>query len=198
MRSSSGRLLDTVSAALWSSARSPLASDCRGTTAVEFSLIAFPFLALLGVICEASFVFLSQQTLDVAVDRAARVLRTGEFQDAADGSAPGERLRQLMCGSRVVFFRCDDMRLDVTRAGSFSGSQIPPAYDSTKKDFMISFGTRFECPEGDDVVAVRAAVPILRPFSFLNVDGQAMAGGRQLLTATAILRAEPYTGKSCT
>nr|WP_236960678.1 pilus assembly protein [Methylobacterium durans] len=154
-------------------------------------------MALLGVILEAGFVFLSQQTLDIAVDRAARVLRTSEFQDAADGSQPGERLRRLMCGSRVVFFRCDEVRLDVTRAGSFSGNQIPPAYDSKKQDFVISFGTRFECPEGNDVVAVRAAVSILRPFSFLNVDGQAMAGGRQLLTTTAIFRAEPYSGKSC-
>lgn len=198
MRRSGCRLIGKAGTALRALRRPPLASDCHGATAVEFSLISFPFLALLGVIFEAGFVFLSQQTLDIAVDRASRLLRTGEFQDTADGSAPSERLRRLMCGSRVVFFRCDDMRLDVTRAGSFSGSQIPPAYDSTKKDFVVSFGTRFECPEGDDVVAVRAAVPILRPFSFLNVDGQAMAGRRQLLTATAIFRAEPYSGKSCT
>ncbi|MDR7040373.1 hypothetical protein J2X36_005156 [Methylobacterium sp. BE186] len=178
--------------------RAPLISDCRGASAVEFSLIAFPFLALLCLILEAGFAFLSQQTLDISVDRAARLLRTGEFQDGANGSEPSERLRRLMCGSRVVFFRCDDVRLDVIRAGSFSGSQIPPAYDSKKQDFLISFGTRFECPEGDDVVAVRAAVPILRPFSFMNIGGQAMAGGRQLLTATAIFRAEPYSGKSCT
>ncbi|MER2264497.1 TadE/TadG family type IV pilus assembly protein [Methylobacterium oxalidis] len=177
--------------------RSRLARDCRGATAVEFALVAVPFLSLLCVIVEAGFVFLSQQTLDIAVDRASRLLRTGEFQQSADGTEPTGRLRRLMCGNRFVFFRCDDVRLDVTRAGRFSASQVPPAFDSTRKDFVVSFGTRFDCPEGNDVVAVRAAVPVLRPFSFLTIDGQAMSGGRQLLTSTSIFRTEPYQPRSC-
>ncbi|AWN39610.1 TadE/TadG family type IV pilus assembly protein [Methylobacterium durans] len=174
------------------------AGDGRGTSSVEFALVALPFIAVLCVIFEAAFLFLSQQTLDVAVDRASRALRTGEFQDRADGTDPADRLRRIMCGRRTVFFRCDDLRLDLTRTGSFASNQIPPAYDGQKKDFVVSFGTHFECPEGSDVVALRAAVPVTRPFSFLDVSGSAMAGGRQLLTTTAIFRTEPYSGKSCT
>nr|WP_245516686.1 TadE/TadG family type IV pilus assembly protein [Methylobacterium segetis] len=122
----SGGLLGSVSAALRSPTRSLIASDCRGASAVEFSLIAFPFLALLCLILEAGFVFLSQQTLDVAVDRASRLLRTGEFQDGANGSEPGERLRRLMCGSRVVFFRCDDVRLAGGRYRRFARARSQP------------------------------------------------------------------------
>lgn len=174
------------------------AQNSDGATAVEFALVAFPFIVLLCATFEAAFLFLSQQTLDVAVDRAARLLRTGEFQDLADGTEASERMRRIMCGSRAVFFRCDDLRLDVTRQSGFSASEIPPAYDGKRKDFVVSFGTHFDCPEGNDVVAIRAAVPVARPFSFLDVSGNGMTGGRQLLTTTAIFRTEPYSGKSCT
>jgi hypothetical protein len=46
--------------------------------------------------------------------------------------------------------------------------------------------------------ALRAALPVMRPFSFIDFSGQDMGGGRQLLTTTTLFRAEPYSGKSCT
>ena len=181
-------------AALWRS----LAQDRGGATAVEFALLAIPFFALLCVIFEAAFLLLSQQTLDGAVDRAARVLRTGEFQDTADGTDPAERMRRLMCRSGVVFFRCEDLRLDVQRSGGFAAAQPTEAYDGTKKDWVVSFGTHFDCPVGGDIIALRAAVPVMRPFSALNFSGQTMTGGRQLLITTMIFRTEPYAARSCT
>ena len=178
--------------------RRRFASDRRGATAVEFAILAVPFLALLCVVVESAMMTFAQQTLDIAMSRATRVLRTGEFQDAANGMDPAERLRQVMCGgSAVVFFRCRDLELDLTRSASFSTSQVTPPYDSQKKSRADGFGTHFQCPQGDDVVALRAAVPVLRLFGFMDFTRQRIGANLQLLVATSIFRTEPYSGKSC-
>lgn len=177
--------------------RARLGADRRGATAVEFALIALPFFALMGVIVQGAINVLAQQTLDATVGRAARLLRTGAFQDAADGSDPGQRMRRVLCGSAVIFFRCDDVKIDLSTGGSFSQSQLAPAYDTTAKNWASGFGSRFDCPAGNDVVSLRVAVPVLGPFSMLDFTGQPMPGGRQLVTSTAVFRTEPYTGKSC-
>ena len=177
--------------------RRSLLADRRGVAGVEFAMLALPFIALLGVVAESGVVVLAQQTLDVSVDRASRLLRTGAFQDRADGSDPSERLRQLMCGQSSLFFACREVRLDVTRADSFKGSQVAEPYDARTKTVSQDFGTQFQCPAGDDVIAIRAAVPIMRVFSFLDFTGRRLSGNRQLLVSTMIFRAEAYDAKPC-
>lgn len=173
-----------------------------GAGAVEFALLAVPFLLLLCVIVEAAMMTLSQQTLDSAVDRAARALRTGAFQDAAaqytaNGDDPAERLRRIMCGSAAVLFRCQDLKLDVTRGSSFAAARPAEPYDSRRKEWAQSFGSTFQCPQGGDIVALRAAVPVLRLFNALDFTRHPMGANSQLLVATAIFSTEPYSGKSC-
>lgn len=168
-----------------------------GAGAVEFALLAVPFLLLLCVIVEAAMMTLSQQTLDSAVDRATRALRTGAFQDAADGNDPAGRLRRVMCGGAAVLFRCQDLKLDVTRGSSFAAVRPAEPYDSRRKEWAQSFGSTFQCPQGGDIVALRAAVPVLRLFNALDFTRHPMGANSQLLVATAVFSTEPYSGKSC-
>jgi Flp pilus assembly pilin Flp len=168
-----------------------------GAGAVEFALLAAPFLLLLCVVVEAAMMTLSQQTLDSAVDRATRALRTGAFQDAADGNDPTARLRRIMCGGAAVLFRCADLRLDVTRGASFASVRPVDPYDGRRKDWAPGFGSSFQCPQGGDIVAVRAAVPVLRLFNALDFTRHPMGANSQLLVATAVFSTEPYSGKSC-
>ena len=173
------------------------AGDCRGVTAVEFALLAVPVLLLFCVIVEASILTLAQQTFDSAVGQAARLLRTGSFQDAADGTDPITRLRKVMCGGPIVMFRCDDLRFELSRGSTFASTTVVQPYDDKAKTWTTSFGTRFECPQGNDVVALRAAVPIPRIFTFLDLTRRSMGGALQMMVSTAIVRAEPYAGKTC-
>ncbi|WP_238180770.1 TadE/TadG family type IV pilus assembly protein, partial [Methylobacterium trifolii] len=173
------------------------ARDRRGVTVVEFGLLALPFLGLLCVVVEAALLVFAQQTLDVALARATRALRTGDFQGNADGSDPASRLRKVMCGGTVVFFRCEALRLDMTRATTFKAAQVALPYDSQKKTWAAGFGTRFDCPQGDDIIALRAAVVVPRLFAFLDFTNRSMGPGAQLMFATAIFRAEPYVEKTC-
>lgn len=171
--------------------------DRRGVAGVEFAMLALPFIALLCVNAEAGVVVLAQQTLDVSVDRASRLLRTGEFQDRADGTDPTQRLRKEMCRGGGIFFVCRDVRFEVTRAGKFTNSAIVDPYDNETRDVASGFGTQFQCPTGSDVITVRAAVPIMRLFGFLDFTGRRLSDNRQLLVSTAIFRTEAYDAKPC-
>jgi Flp pilus assembly protein TadG len=51
-----------------------------GAAAVEFSLVAAPFLALLFAIMETALVFFSGQALETAVADSARLIMTGQAQ----------------------------------------------------------------------------------------------------------------------
>ncbi|GJE10406.1 hypothetical protein FOHLNKBM_1439 [Methylobacterium longum] len=174
-----------------------LARHRGGASAVEFALLAAPFLALLGVVAETGLVALEQQTLDIALDRGVRQLRTGVFQDGADGSDPGQRFRKIVCSGPSVLFPCTDLRLDVSRAASFSSSQPAEPFDRTKKTWTAGFGMRFDCPQGGDTVTVRAAVPVVRLFQMLDFTGRIMSDKSQMLIATEIFQAEEYEPKPC-
>jgi hypothetical protein len=171
--------------------------DCRGVASIEFSLVAVPVFVLLAVTIEASLLVYAQHQLDVSVQRAARLLRTGSFQENANGLDPAQRLRSLLCGDGLRLYRCDEMRFDLVRTTTSGIKQTPSAYDANRGDWAAGFGTQFNCPSGGSIHLLRAAVPMLRPFEFLNFSGQRMPGGKQLLTSTAIFRAEDYADKSC-
>ncbi|KAA0122318.1 TadE family protein [Methylobacterium sp. P1-11] len=168
-----------------------------GASAVEFALLAAPFLALLGVVAESGVVAIEQQTLDIAVDRSVRQLRTGTFHDGSDGSDPSQRLRKIVCAGPSALFPCADLRLDVSRAASYSTSQPAEPFDKTTKTWATGFGTRFECPQGGDTITVRVAVPVMRLFRMLDFTGRIMSDKSQLLVTTEIFRAEDYEPKPC-
>ena len=177
--------------------RSRFLGDVSGIAAVELSLLILPLFILVMVIAEASIFVFAQQQFDIAVQRAARLLRTGAFQEEANGADPARYLRGLLCGSGVRLYQCDEMRVDLMRTAAFAIKQITPAYDAGRGDWAAGFGTQFTCPTGGGIHVLRAAVPVLRPFSFLDFTGQRMPGGKQLLTATAVFRTEDYAEKPC-
>ncbi|CAO4194760.1 TadE/TadG family type IV pilus assembly protein [Methylorubrum extorquens] len=177
--------------------RSRFITDVGGIAAVELSLVILPLFVLMMVIAEASLFVFAQQQFDLSVQRAARLLRTGTFQEEATGADPAQSLRGLLCGTGIRLYQCDEMRVDLVRTATFAIKQITPAYDVARGDWAAGFGTQFTCPSGGGIHVLRAAVPILRPFSFLDFTGQRMPGGKQLLTATAVFRTEDYADKPC-
>ena len=148
------------------------------------------------VIMEASILAFAQHQLDVSVQRAARLVRTGAFQEDV-GADVAQQMRGLLCGSGLRFYQCDEMRFDLVRSATFAIKQIAPAYDAGRGDWAAGFGNQLDCPLGGAVHVLRAAVPMLRPFRFLDYTGQRMPGGKQLLTSTAVFRAENFAAGAC-
>lgn len=177
-------------------ARRLLRRDESGATAVEFALVGLPFFALLGAIFEIGMCVFTQQNLDNAVDRASRMVFTGAFQEGSDGTPGRDRFKAAVCASAAVF-DCSKLLVEVTVGPTFASQSPSDPYDAGSKSVAQGFGTRFQCPSGNDIVTVRAALPAGRYFGFVDPSGRRLAAGGQLLVSTAVFRAEPYASGKC-
>lgn len=167
-----------------------IARDERGATAVEFAIIATPFLALMGAIIESALAFLAGQILDTATNDAARLIRTGQAKQAGYDSAA---FTAEVCKRLYVLVNCSGISVDsrVLNSGfsSFSTSQ-PSVYDSSG-NFDPSKLT-FDMGGSTDIVVVRVyyQYPIL--INKLAPGLATLPNGKRLLTGVAAFRNEPF------
>ena len=171
-----------------------------GMATVDFAIVAIPFLSLICVPLDAGLLIAAQMSLDANTDRETRSLFTGTVQAFADGKTAKavDRLRERVCEAGYRFFDCATLRLESTSGTSFASAAGNEFYDSASKGWSAGFGDRFVCPNGGDIVVVRAAVPYRPVFSFIPFADRKMADGSFLLVSTYVLRAEPYPSGSCT
>ncbi|GJE04777.1 MAG: pilus assembly protein TadE [Methylobacterium sp. CG08_land_8_20_14_0_20_71_15] len=179
-----------------------------GAVALEFGLIALPFLAILGAIIQTAFTMWASQSLDRTLQNTVRQLFTGQFQtDNSDTKDPAillARLKANMCGSGATkvttTFNCADVRLDVSQGASFSSSAPPGAINNATGDWNSGFGKNYVCAAPGSIVVVTAAVKFPVFFKLLNLGVVSFADGSHLLQSTAVFRTEPYqapAGKGC-
>jgi len=156
-----------------------------GVTAIEAALVMPPFLLLSFGIIEVSLLYLAASTLEGQVGFAARQIRTGNVQNAAD---PIGEFEQMICGGQT-FIKCEKLIIDVRNFASFSDVTYP-SYFNADGDPENNL---FDPGGAGDTVLVRVAYQwnILTPFlaPYLG-DG----GGTKLLHSAAVFRTEPYDG----
>lgn len=75
----------------------------KGTTALEFAGVAFPFFAILGVIIETGAMMFTEYGLQSAVQEAARTARTGQAQGANKTAAD---FKTLICNNASLVSGC--------------------------------------------------------------------------------------------
>lgn len=158
-----------------------------GAAAVEFALVAAPFLALTFAIIETAFVFFAGQTLEAAASDSARLIMTGQAQTAGYSAA---NFKTQVCARIYGLFDCaNGIYVDVKKYSSFSAvSATAPvtngAIDPAKTSYV----------PGDvgDIVVVSLYYqwPIYVTMFSNNLDN--LSSGKRLLTATSVFRVEPY------
>lgn len=160
--------------------------DTSGTTAIEFGIVATPFFALMIALIEVSLVFFANFTLENAVDKAARLIRTGQAQEQGFSEA---QFKQSICDGVSGVYDCiGGLKLDVTKFSDFAGVSLPDPLDADgelRNDFGFDPGT------AGDVIIVRAFYEWSLIANFPGGLGNMPSGGR-LLTATAAFRNEPF------
>lgn len=159
--------------------------DHKGAVAVEFSLIAIPFLMMIFGIIELALSFLAGQELETATQDAARQIMTGQVQIAKKDA--GE-FKKILCAS-LVLFKCDDVDVDVRSYTGFGGADVKPPID---EDGNYEKKNNWDPGTAGKIVVVRTAYrwPLFVSnlgLNFGNVDGNS----KQLLVATAAFRNEP-------
>ena len=158
-----------------------------GATAIEFALLAVPFFFLILGILELSLFYASGVMLEGAATSAARVIRTGQVQDAEE---PQDLFEDTMCDKVGALISCNDIVYESIKLDNFNDVQdAAPRYDEDGN--MISAG--FDPGQEEEVIMVRLAyrhqflTPLLGPF-LESEQGSNSA----LHISTVVMRTEPY------
>jgi len=158
-----------------------------GAAAVEFAIVAVPFLALLIAIFETTLIFFTQSAVESGVANAGRMIRTGQVQ-AQNMSA--EDFKAVVCESLSGYLNCDEnLDVDVRSFDTFSSVSLPEPLDedgNLTEDYDYSVGA------AQEVVVVRAFYvwDMLTPDHFTGLSN--MSGGQRLIAAAAAFRNEPF------
>ena len=106
-----------------------------GAVAVEYGLVALPFIWLLLVIFETAGVIFTDIALQNGVSETARLIRTGQVQ--MQGISP-TRFKELLCGNIASYIDCSKVRVDITKSASLpiAGPDMMTVQDSTAQSFQ--------------------------------------------------------------
>jgi Flp pilus assembly protein TadG len=162
-----------------------------GAAAVEFALVAAPFLALIFAIIETALVFFAGQTLEAAASDSARLIMTGQAQAA--GYSKDDFKTKVVCNylkTGVSLFDCENgVTVDVKSYTNFAAiNTAPPIVDGKLDTSSISYtpGT------AGDIVVVRLYYQWPLYVTLLGNDLSNLGGGKRLLVATSVFRNEPF------
>jgi len=161
----------------------------NASAAVEFALVAAPFLALTFAIIETAMVFFAGQTMEAAVADSARLILTGQAQTNGYSQAD---FKTQVCDRIYGLFDCaTGMYVNVTSYNSFGAISTAPPVTNGQLNTAMNY-----VPGGPSCIVVVQLYyqwPIY--VTMYSLSGLAnLAGNKRLLVATSVFRNEPYGG----
>jgi Flp pilus assembly protein TadG len=158
-----------------------------GSAAIEFAVVAAPFLALLFAVMESALMFFADQTLETAVAESSRLILTGQAQNQSFNLA---NFQTAVCQNLSSMFTCNNVLIDVETAQSFcsANTSLPIQNGQIQNNFSFTPGNP------GDIVVVRLMYqwPVYVSLLGLSNALSNMSGSNYLMMATAAFRNEPY------
>lgn len=177
-------------------ARSRIVALCQrflrareGAAAVEMALVATPFFALIIAALQLGLVYLSQSTLEIATEKAARSVLTGTAQAAGTTQ---QQFLSVVCSKLPALLSCSNLMVDAQVYSSFSGSDTSAPTITYKADGTISNQWKYNIGGPNDIVVLRVLYLLPVVSGPLNFNISNMSLSRRLLMATAVFKNEPY------
>ncbi|PKQ05720.1 MAG: pilus assembly protein TadG [Alphaproteobacteria bacterium HGW-Alphaproteobacteria-11] len=157
-----------------------------GSVAVEFSLLAIPFFAILFAMIETCIVYFATSNLDSVVANAARQVRIGQVQVSGFSASD---FKNMICDQVTLINDCDaGLFVDVRNFSSFGGVSFLPLID---EDGNPSADVQFQPGGAGDIVVVR----VYYSWGVLSPGGIGLSnleGGGRLIAASVAFRNEPF------
>jgi Flp pilus assembly protein TadG len=163
--------------------------DEVGATAVEFALVAAPFIALLVGTLQTFLVFFAGQQLQTVVTQTSRLILTGQAQDQGLSQSA---FAQKLCAKVIVLFTCGNIMIDVQAYSSFSAASIGTPTLTYNGSGQVSNAWQYNPGSPGQIVVVRAMYlwPVfLGPLGF-NLSNT--SGSNRLIMGSAVFKNEPY------
>lgn len=159
-----------------------------GAAAVEFAIVAAPFLALLFAILQTGLVFFAEQSLETTAADTSRLILTGQAQN--QGLNQGT-FQTAVCARLSALLNCGSLMIDVRTYNDFSSANTSLPIDQNgnlQNNFVYQPGA------AGDIVVVRLMYqwPVFMSLLGFNKSLTNLANGQDLLMATVAFRNEPY------
>ena len=163
----------------------------RGSSAVEFALVAPMFLALTFSIMEGGYFFFVESAVNAANVKASRLIRTGQAQSNAISR---DAFFAEVCDVVELFGDCNtQLTVDVARFASFAelaADIAAPVCRDADPDQVDALP--YQAGGARDIVRVRVCY-LHKSFNpGLGLNLEKAAGGRVKMYSTSIFRNEPY------
>lgn len=188
----------TIGAVLraWRKSARSLRRDEQGFTAVEFGMVATPFLMFLFGIINVGLMYFTTFTIENATEGAARAIRTGQIKTMGAGGvlANNAEFKKQVCDRVPAFVDCaGKLRIDVQVVAD-GATPTPPSGANAgvlKADNDMSYPGAFA---GGQIVLVTTFYQwdMAKILPFLNVGSSSMSDGSRLIRATVAFKNEPY------
>src|SRR5215471_6337345 len=91
----------------------------NAAAAVEFAIIAAPFLALLVAILQTALVFFASRVLDETTEQASRYIFTGQAQNSGMTQS---QFANYVCQKTSILFTCGNFMINVQNYNSFASA----------------------------------------------------------------------------
>jgi Flp pilus assembly protein TadG len=180
-------------------ARSPSSRNfvrcSEGAAAVEFALVATPFIAMLVAILQTVLVFFAQRVLDEVTEEASRYIMTGQAQT---GSVTQTGFSNYVCTSANTsalvgaLFTCSNIMINVQNYAAFASANTTTPTLTFNPNGTVSNTWNYSAGNAGDIVVVQVMYQwpvMLGPLSF-NLSN--LSNGNRLLVSTAVFKNEPY------
>ena len=162
--------------------------DSKGATAVEFALIAAPFLALIVALMQTFLLFFAQELLESVVQQSSRLILTGQVQSHQMTQSAFQR---AVCNQVVILFNCNGLMVDVQVANTWSSANTSAPTLTFNAQGQVANAWQFNPGSTGDIVVVRVMYqwPVfLGPLGF-NLSN--LSNGNRLIMASAAFQNEP-------
>ena len=170
--------------------------DRKGATAVEFAIIAVPFLALIVALIQTFLFFFAQSQLESAVRASARQIMTGQVQsqDAGQTQAVDQAaFLQTVCNNAAVLFTCSGLMVDVQVAPQWSSANAVMPTLTYDAQGHVTNSWQFNPGNAGDIVVVRVMYLWPAFFGPIAFNTANQPNGQQLIMASAAFQNEPAT-----
>jgi Flp pilus assembly protein TadG len=167
----------------------------KGAAALEFALIAAPFLALLVALFQTALVFFAGRVLDEVAEEASRYILTGQAQQS---NMTQSQFANYVCTSAdtatlvSALFNCNNLMVNVQNYTDFASASTSSPTLTFNKNGTVSNTWNFSPGSPGSIVVVQLMYQwpiVLGPLGF-NLSN--LSNGNRLLVSTAVFKSEPY------
>lgn len=163
--------------------------DENGATAIEFSILAIPFVMIVFAVLETSLSFTAQEVISNSVDKISRQIRTGQIDATTTTKA---QFRQLICDDikLLVDDSCPELEFDLKSYANFSA--VPKTIPMSSPTVLNTSGFTY-APGGSETInhlRVFYRWPVITDIMKQHLAG--LEDGKTLLFSSSTWQNEPF------